>query len=149
MNSLISTLYEVQSIDVWSWRNWIVCPVAHHTQAISHVHFRYRKRCQSWAWTCPLTTEDCESYHFPSYIHCRHQHKNPARRPKPHEAEETRSLLVPLQALLQMPENPEATHPSARSHAPCCGKQGRGGKNKLVSINPASNKCRLFLGRFG
>lgn len=108
----------------------------------------YTKRCQSWAWTGPLTTEDHETYHFPSYIHGRHQHINPARRPKPHEAEETRSLLVLIQALLQMPENPEVTHPRARSHAPCCGKQGRGRKNKLVNMNPSSNKCRLFLGRF-
>lgn len=70
-------------------------------------------------------------------------------RSKPHEAEETILLLVILQALLHMPENPEVAHPSARSHAPCCGKQGRGKKiNKLVSMNPASSKCRLFLGRF-
>lgn len=64
------------------------------------------------------------------------------------EAQETRSLLVLLQACLQMPENPEVTHLRARSPGPC-GKQGRGTKTKLVSMNPASNKCRLFLGRFG
>lgn len=41
---LISTLYYIQSVDVLGWSNQIICPVAQHTQAISHVHFHYYKK---------------------------------------------------------------------------------------------------------
>lgn len=41
---LFSTLYCIQSVDVLSWSNWIICPVAQDTQAISHVRFhKYKK----------------------------------------------------------------------------------------------------------